>query len=227
MKHRLKALFAIFVFALASDQLLAMNGYQLLSDDKEVEEPNYAVKRLLYASKESSDALQEVLKEERLSIDTKNSKGDTALMLAAVNNMNRALENLLLQGANPNVRNDQNYTPLMMAILGDNIDGATILLENGAFVNAKSTIGTRALDTAINRANLAAMKFLISNEADVNTEDKYGYNPLMRATELNFKDGVELLLQNDAQRRSDALKLAKMYRFRDLIELFRQYGVNK
>jgi ankyrin repeat protein len=111
--------------------------------------------------------------------------------------------------------------------MSDNIDGATILLANGAFINAQTKRGTTALDSAINRSNLTAMDFLISNGIEVNTKDKYGYNPLMRATELNFEEGVELLLQNDAQQRSDALKLAKKYRFKNLINLFRQYGVNK
>lgn len=217
----------MFILALASNQLLAMNGYKLLPNDQEMEDTNEAVKRLLFASEESSDALEKLLDEEDLGIDTKNSKGSTALMLAAISKRNKALENLISHGANPNVRDDQNYTPLIMAILRDNIDGATILLNNGAFINSKTKIGTTALDTAINIRSLAAMEFLISNGIEVNTEDQYGYNSLMRATELDFEEGVELLLQNDAQRRSEALKLAKKHQFKNLVNLFRQYGINK
>lgn len=86
----------------------------------------------------------------KISVDTQNAKGETALMLAAQNFDQKLVEFLLDKGANPNIASKSNFTPLTINTSSPSI--TKLLLSHGADVHYKAgSSGKTALDFATKR----------------------------------------------------------------------------
>ena len=92
-----------------------------------------------------------------------------------------ALEFLLANGADPNIKNSKDFTLLMYCVKYADIELVKTVLYHGARINEKDLSGFSALDYAIEKNNLQVIKFLVENGAKI-----YDHS-YMLAVESNFK----------------------------------------
>jgi ankyrin repeat protein len=83
------------------------------------------------------------LLEAGININMPNSRGETALMLAAFHGNLSIASQLLVKGAEPNPV--QGWTPLIYAAFQGQIEIAKLLINKGAKVNAMTDNGSTAL----------------------------------------------------------------------------------
>jgi ankyrin repeat protein len=102
------------------------------------------------------------------------------------------------------------HTPLMLAvkIAGEkrnagSVESVRLLIAGGAEINRVNSTGNCALEYAILRQSLPALKMLINAGAHLNLKSSYpfdGYTALIMATNLRWYDGIDLLLNAEADR---------------------------
>ena len=92
-----------------------------------------------------------------------------------------ALEFLLANGADPNIKNSKDFTLLMYCVKHSDIELVKTVLYHGASINERDLSGFTALDYAIEKNNLEIVKFLVENGA------KTSDHSYMLALESNFK----------------------------------------
>ncbi len=114
-------------------------------------------------------------------INTTNSEGVTALMLAIGNRYTDAIQCLL---SNPDIAINQQdntgMTALMLAAVINNCRIIRILLAHGADINKANFKGQTALILAVLRGNTNAVKRLLSNpNLAIDQQDNKGYTALM------------------------------------------------
>jgi ankyrin repeat protein len=111
------------------------------------------------------------------------------------------VKNLIVAGANPNMRlDDGNRTPLLAhaARFGDTKSLCRLLLEKGAKVDLKNKEGYTALAAAANDGHTDICKLLIENGANIEGYNKDGITPLMLAAQDGHTDTCALLIENGA-----------------------------
>lgn len=112
---------------------------------------------------------------------TRDVRGNSPLMYAAVVGSLESMRLLLDQGADPNAPNDFAATPLMWCA-GDAAK-VRLLLSRGAKVDARSKLGrTPLLIAAAYDGMTEAARLLIEKGADVNARDSGGMTVLARAS---------------------------------------------
>ena len=123
--------------------------------------------------------------------------GDSSqLLLAAVGQgQERAVTNLLGQGADANAKNPAGRPALVLAAYNGNVRTLKALLAAGADVNAVDAAGNSALMEAAAFGHLAIVSDLVLSGADVNLKNKAGVTALQRA-KLGKRQPVLKLLQD-------------------------------
>lgn len=133
-------------------------------------------------------------------VNTKDSNGDSLLLLALLSNKEDVALELLKLGADPNITNKSNFTPLMQLARkeyfqkgfgGVKVDKA--LITRGAHVNAVDLANKSALLYAAQAYNLPTMLELLDHDANVNAKNKENENALNLVAKwyLNQKEGFE------------------------------------
>jgi len=92
-----------------------------------------------------------------------------------------ALEFLLNNGADPNIKNSKDFTLLMYCVKYADIKLVKTVLYHGASINQKDLSGFTALDYAIEKNDLEIVIFLVENGAKIHDHS------YMLALESNFK----------------------------------------
>lgn len=122
---------------------------------------------------------------------------------AASGNTVKILE-LINQGKDVNAKNEKSFTPLMVAAENGQVETIELLLNKSADINAKTEMvffkGYTALIAAVSGGHARAVKILIEKGADVNTKFQGRWSSLVIASVANYKDVVEILLKNGADR---------------------------
>jgi len=95
-----------------------------------------------------------------------------------------ALEFLLSNGADPNIKNSKDFTLLMYCVKHADLKLVKAVLYHGARINHKDLSGFTALDYAIEKNNLDMVQFLVENGAKI-SDHSY-----MLALESNYKSIV-------------------------------------
>jgi ankyrin repeat protein len=130
-------------------------------------------------------------------IETKNSVGNTALLLAIANSREPVARLLIERGANINVQNKKRETPLYVAIKVGLAPIIGVLLERGADPNvAAGEKNETPIHLATKMGDLATVQLLLERGVDINSRDNYGFTPLMQG--VSNEAMVRLLLERGA-----------------------------
>ena len=144
-------------------------------------------------------------------VNTKDSRGNTALFLAANEGDLDLVKFLVEKGANANAKNDDGVTALFFEDLLEEYDSdaednrnpsrnkdflyiSKFLVEKGANVNAKNESEQTPIFNMILMGRLDIIKVLVENGADVNVKDENGVTPLFRAAFIRKFDIARYLL---------------------------------
>ena len=138
----------------------------------------------------------EISKIEKIDINAKNSKGETALMIAIEYGNNIILEELLKRDVNLDVRHPVfGKYPLNIAAYYSNYDGAKLLIEKDkSLVNKVNDVdGWHPLEDAALKGNANMVVLFLENGADPFIKDKKGYSALDLAANFGKGEIVKLL----------------------------------
>lgn len=110
-----------------------------------------------------------------------NSRGDSALSLAAGAGKDEVIELLLFKKAQPDQANHSGRTPLAEAAAGGHLKTARLLIANGAQVNSGAGTGEPALTVAAQRGDSALVELLLEKKASPDVTDRYGWTAFNHA----------------------------------------------
>jgi len=158
---------------------------------------------LLIAAKEGDAAKAGQLVDRGAEIETKDSDGDTALMIAASasyrdNGQSQVAKMLLARGADVNARDNEGFTPLLWAAGRDQPGLVHALISQGANVNAKNRYGYTPLMAAADLDNVQDVEMLLATGAMPNARDNEGKTALIHGVEQHDLEIVRALIKKGA-----------------------------
>ena len=104
-------------------------------------------------------------------VNTRNLKGETALIIAISRTDDLWTKFLLGKGANPSLANATGDTPLIAAARVGYTEAIEILLALGAKVDVGNKMGETPLIVAVQQRQLEAVKLLLAKGADPDKKD--------------------------------------------------------
>jgi len=142
--------------------------------------------------------IQKCLKLFPRSVNTVDKTNATPIMSAALYNQYKALELLLDNGANPNIKEHNKFRNVLhVALTGDN-EGcyneiAKLILSRGCDVNAQDASGFTALHMAVNMGDESLCSLFLNYGADPKVTTNHGANAISLATKLKRVDLARFL----------------------------------
>ena len=133
-------------------------------------------------------------------LNARGPEGATPFMYAVLYGDAPMIEQLLKQGADPNIKDDTHATALMWA--ATNLDKTKVLLAHGAEVNVLSDVSRTPLMIAAGRpGGTQVVKLLLDRGANVNpTKNPFAdSSPLIQAATAGEVDTLQLLLDHGAE----------------------------
>ena len=112
--------------------------------------------------------LDPILKRIKDTINVRNKKGDTPLIVALREDNQVLAKYLIDQGADVNLSGNNGDTPIYIATKNDNAVLVKYLIDNGANVDKQNTHGYVPLNIALERDNEVIAKYLIDNTTNTN-----------------------------------------------------------
>ena len=132
-------------------------------------------------------------------IDAPDQQGNSALLVAVMQDRPDVARQLLARGASPDAANRYHVTPLYVATLHGNTEMMAALLAARADANGAAPSGETLLMTAARAGVVKAMQLLIDAGARVDArEPAFNQTALMLAARGNSPDAIALLLDNGA-----------------------------
>jgi len=148
----------------------------------------------------------EIMMHLNMSLDSKNSAGDTPLIIAAKQNRIEVVRVLLEKEVKINIRNYEGYTALNQATMKKNKHIVELLLEKEAQKNIALPSGQTPLHTAVQNQDIEIVKLLMQDLEKgawllkKKRNGEHGYEtPLQLAVRLGFHDIVHYLIGDGAQ----------------------------
>jgi ankyrin repeat protein len=135
-----------------------------------------------------------------VSIDVKDSAGNTALYYSIVENKYGVIELLIKNGANVNSFNEEGNSLLLYSVMhsvNNNLNVTKLLIDNGTDINALNNNNT-VLYLSVLKNNTNIVEFLLQNQADVNMHNNGNDTALNAAISMNNTLMVDLLVQYGA-----------------------------
>ena len=203
---------------------------------------------LVMSARKNPDSLEcigKLIKKGKTIIDIKNTKGWTALMMAARNsNLDSNIETvklLIAAGANVNLQHNDGWSALMLAARYSNIDSnietVKLLIEAGANINLQENNGWSALMMAAGNSNtdsnIETVKLLIQAGANINLQQNNGWSALMIAAKyFNTDSNIETvkllieagsniyLLNNNGQHTTSSVDI-------EVIKIYEKYKIEQ
>lgn len=156
----------------------------------------YSLKNLMDAINDG-DTIEEigVLLDSETSVDRRDNRGQTPLMVAAWRGHTEIIKFLLSNKADVNARDSGGTTPLM---LSHHEEVVKLLISSGADVNIATSWGSTALSDAAKEGKDKIVELLLAHGADVNHSEYDGYTALSRAAMNGHSQVVSILLFNGA-----------------------------
>jgi len=116
-------------------------------------------------------------------VNSRDSDGETPLIIAAWTNKIESVRVLLQAGADVNAKDNDGYTSLIAAAQYGYTDIVKLLLDWDADINAQTNDGLTALMRAVSRGHIATVRTLLSRNANVRIKTKYRDTALTLAAE--------------------------------------------
>ena len=199
---------------------------------------------LIQQGVEKGDAarVKEMLSEEWADVKSVDSKGRTALVVAARSGQSEIVRLLLAEGAEVNsVGGGDEQSALAAAAQGGHTEVVEELLRAGANVKHSEFLsGNTALYYAAERGRVAIVEALLQKGAppDGNGSRLNGAYPLIAATENGHTEAVRVLLEAGANanvqrtnwstlKTQSALQMAQSRNFAEIVLLLKQHGAKK
>ena len=123
-------------------------------------------------------------------VNVLNTKGESALMMAALRGQQAIAEKLIKRGADVN---KTGWAPLHYAASNGHLALMALLLENSAYIDAASPNGTTPLMMAAMYGTPGAVKLLIDEGADPQLKNQQGLTALQFAQRGNRPDAAGLI----------------------------------
>ena len=137
------------------------------------------------------DAFARRLSDLSVSLNMRNSKGETLLTLACTHGDVKFVEHLLKQGADPNISNRNLTTPLLIALKEQNIELTKVLLAHKPDLNIDIKSSGGYLHYAVLCENPNLVLLLLKNGADPGVQDGDGNTPLHIALSSFDKEAMK------------------------------------
>jgi len=138
-------------------------------------------------------ALQTAHEADPASVNTRDEKGFTPLILAAYNDQPAVVEFLLQKGADVNAQDRAGNTALMGVCFKGYKEIAKKLIDGGADVNLRNANGAPALTFAATFGQLQIAEWLLRNGAQSNLPDSRGKTSLDHAIIQENEEMIELI----------------------------------
>ncbi|KAJ7316486.1 hypothetical protein JRQ81_002648 [Phrynocephalus forsythii] len=138
--------------------------------------------------------VRRLLHQELVHPDSRNRFGKTALQVMMFGNIFVAQE-LLKEGANPNVQDESGTTPAHDAARTGFLDTLKILVEYGTHVNMPDASGSLPLHVAVREGHADVVGFL-APRSKLKHQDSQGRTPLELAQQLGFSHIQGILEQH-------------------------------
>lgn len=192
---------------------------------------------LIVAIQEQNSELVELLIE--AGVNPESDKSVCPICAAAGYANPEMIQLLLKYDVNINTRDAFGMTPLELAAKSGKVENLKILIQNGADLK-KEIIGSALWQTASygaiskDKSYLDIIIILLDNGANINSQDRNGMSSLMFAAKDGDTEMVRLLLNynpdlnlNEFNTGNTAIRLAKKYNHREVVELLRNAGATE
>ena len=127
------------------------------------------------------------------SVDSRNTKGRTPLMNAALNGNVQAVKSMIKRGADPSLTDYIGWNMLHYAAEGGDTDIISLIHTHLPNIESKTGEGYTPLMVAAFTGKLHAVKWFLEKGATVACEDKRGWNTLHHAAEGGDTDIISLI----------------------------------
>lgn len=117
-------------------------------------------------------------------VDTRNTKGETALLIATHQNHIDAARTLIKAGADVNAKDAIADSPYLYAGARGHLEILRLTLDHGADLTSLNRFGGTALIPAAERGHVDTVATVIAAGVDVNHVNKLGWTALMEAVVL-------------------------------------------
>ncbi|KAI9037780.1 uncharacterized protein KD926_000043, partial [Aspergillus affinis] len=147
----------------------------------------------------SSDAVVQLLLEENVDIESKDSFRQTPLCQAAENGHQSIVKLLLEKNADVESKGHFDDTPILLAAANGHEEVVKLLLAKDADVESKSTEGDTPLLLAARNGDEKVVKLLLEKGADIEAKEEFrGQTPLSLSADGGYEAVVKLLLDMGA-----------------------------
>ncbi|NWR51398.1 BARD1 protein, partial [Regulus satrapa] len=132
------------------------------------------------------------------SIARRNYKGETLLHVASIKGDLAAVEQLLKNGADPNVKDNAGWTPLHEACNHGHREVAELLLRHGALLNTTGYQNDSPLHDAARNGHVAVAQLLLVHGASRDAVNIFGLRPVDYAESKKMKSVLMLPAKNES-----------------------------
>ena len=161
----------------------------LLAADADPNIPAHETKTALSwaAAQGSEEALELLLQQPSIALDTPDKFGQTPLLLAADAGHTKSVRTLLDAGANVTHADNEDRTALSLAATKGHKVVVKLLLKNGAAINAQDKKGNTPLALAAEKNHDAVVRFLLESGADAEIADEDEETPFEKARDRHLE----------------------------------------
>ena len=151
---------------------------------------------LHHASQGGNPVIIELMLSHVPSIDSRNNRGVTALMIAAANDKLQAVQYLLEKAADPSLQDYKGWNLLHHSSQGDNPFIIELMVRHVPSIDSRNNEGVTALMNAAGYGKLQAVQCLLDKGADPSLQNIKGWNLLHSASQGGNPDIIELMLSH-------------------------------
>jgi ankyrin repeat protein len=186
------------VKAAYADDLTAVNQVLTENPNANIRDEATGSNALEWAVRNGNREIIQVLLWAKADVNSRDSAGQTPLMMVDEQSTTDLVWDLLNAGAKVNLHDKDGETALMAAATVNNTEVLKALLDAGAKVNVTTNDGVTALMLAAAEGRVNNVQLLILAGADINARDKTGKTALQYAQENDHRVTVRLLKQHGA-----------------------------